>query len=311
MLWPGAVLAVEEEARMLLEKMTNAMQTLNYRGTFVYQNGGSLKAMQIAHRFDKDGERERLIALTGEAREIIRTPSDVTCIWPGSKSVVVSSSRPRTGFPDLGATNLDRLEKNYQFRSLGEERVAGNMARQVIIESSDDKRYGYRLWLDNDSGLLLRSELVDEEGKAIEQVMFTDMQVVDAIDDTVFDVITRSQGFNHQRMDGGSTQKFDTRWAFEQLPKGFSVASDAYKMMKGDSMKVRHLVLSDGLASVSVYVEKMHASSADVFSGARRMGGANAYGMALAGYHFTVVGVVPAQTVKAIAEGITMQSSNS
>jgi len=155
----------------LIQRMSTALQSLNYEGTFVHLQNGSIESMHILHSSDSKGELERMLSLNGEAREVIRNHARVTCIWPNSQSVVVSKSKPRNALPDIDpslATN-----QRYQLRLAAPDRVAGVETHVVEIQPKDRYRYGYRFWIDQNTNMLLRSELLDSDQKPIEQVMFT------------------------------------------------------------------------------------------------------------------------------------------
>ncbi|MGD2055826.1 MAG: sigma-E factor regulatory protein RseB domain-containing protein, partial [Gammaproteobacteria bacterium] len=163
-----------QEARQWLDEMSGALQTLDYDGTFVYLHDGKLEAMRIIHQVDDEGEKERLISLTGSAREVVRDNETVTCIMSDSKSVMVGQSRPRQPFPVV-PRDVDSLFAYYRIEALGADRIAGNMAQVIAITPRDAYRYGYRFWIDKDSKMLLKSDLNDANGRPIEQVMFTRM----------------------------------------------------------------------------------------------------------------------------------------
>ncbi|HSH43098.1 MAG TPA: sigma-E factor regulatory protein RseB domain-containing protein, partial [Arenicellales bacterium] len=149
---------VAGEAFDWLERMSAAISDLNYRGTFVYQHNGKLEAMSVVHRGGEDS-RQRLFALSGAAREVIRDQEGVICIFPDSKAVMVDRNLPRGPFATL-PRDLEQLNHYYHFSLGGSERVLERHGRMVVIEPRDNYRYGYRFWLDREHALPLRSALV-------------------------------------------------------------------------------------------------------------------------------------------------------
>ncbi|MEJ2345289.1 MAG: sigma-E factor regulatory protein RseB domain-containing protein [Gammaproteobacteria bacterium] len=136
------------QARQWLKKMEHAVKTMNYEGSFVYIHGDHLEAMRIVHVADKTGEHERLLSLTGAAREILRDNDMLTCILPDTRSVVVEKSRPRKYIP-AGLLTLDKkLFRYYEFKMLGQDRMTGRAAQVIEVKARDQYRYGYRLWLE-------------------------------------------------------------------------------------------------------------------------------------------------------------------
>ncbi len=299
----AAPVGAGEEARVWLDRMSRAMQTLNYQGTFVYLHGGEIESMRIVHSRDESGERERLLSLNGEAREVIRDDRSVTCIWPGSRSVTVSKSRPRTPFPST-IPEASQLAERYRFRLLaGDARIAGMPARILDIEPRDEFRYGYRLWIDRETHLLLRSDLLDERGRPVEQVMFTELQVLDHIPEERFRPILNGTGYTWVNEQDVETMAPDPMWVVSRLPAGFALKQRAKKPMQPNAKGVEHLVVSDGLATASIFIEPLQ-SGQQRFEGPSRMGAVNVFGTIQRDYQITVVGEVPAATVEYIARAV-------
>lgn len=303
----GAALA-QEQAHEWLRQMSTASQNLNYRGTFVYLHQGRLEAMRIIHRAHEDGEQERLVALTGEAREVIRDKERVTCILPKSKAVMVDRSLPRKPFPAALPRDLDDLADNYEFLVQDEDRVSGLPVRGILIRPRDAFRYGYRLWLDRDSGLLLKSELLDAEGTAVEQMMFTDLEVLDSVPEADLQPALHGADYTQQRHTAqppaetpAATAAENGEWSVAELPPGFMLTHRSRHALPASPGEVEHLVFSDGLATVSVYIEPQGETD---LSGASSMGAVNALGLRQGAHQITVVGEVPRLTVERIGGSV-------
>lgn len=305
----GGTALAQEQAHEWLRQMSMAGQSLNYRGTFVYLHQGRLEAMRIIHRAAEGGEQERLVALTGEAREVIRDKERVTCILPKSKAVMVDRSLPRQPFPAALPRNLSELADNYEFLVQGEDRVSGLPARGILIRPRDDFRYGYRLWLDRDSGLLLKSELLDAAGSPVEQMMFTDIEVLDAVPDADLQPALQGEDYTRERHRAQPPASGPTAvaasgagdWTVEALPPGFMLTHRSRHAMPASTDEVEHLVFSDGLATVSVYIEPLGESG---LNGASSMGAVNALGLRQGEHQITVVGEVPKLTVERIGGSV-------
>jgi sigma-E factor negative regulatory protein RseB len=298
----------QEQARQWLDLMANAVQNLDYDGTFVYLHDGKLEAMRIIHaRDDLEGERERLVSLTGSAREVLRNNESVTCILPDSKSVMVERSRPRQPFPVV-PRDLESLQEYYRFETIGDDRIAGYMTRVIAIIPRDAFRYGYRFWIDKDSKMFLRSEMSDADNRPIEQVMFTRLDIGGGIPDVDLEASLTGDGYTWYRhaSRGAAADTGDRkpRWSVRRLPSGFVLANYQRKPMRPNGKETEHMVYSDGLATVSVYVEHPQAD-AQSFTGLSSMGAINAYGAVVDGYQVTVVGEVPAVTVEMMARSVS------
>ncbi len=291
-----------------LDRMARAAQTLNYDGTFVYRNGATMQSMRIIHRVGDDGERERLVALSGVAREVIRDRERVTCILPDRQSVVVAKSRPRT-FPYSklfeSGTGFSRF---YALSARRGERVAGRHTQLVTVDPHDRFRYGYRLWLDRDLGLLLRSELIDERGEIVEQLVYTNIDLPANIPDELLEPAISGAGYtwyNDDRTESAVASAADSEpgWYPGWLPNGFELSDVARDPILASREPVEHLVFSDGLASVSVFIEQLGAAG-EPLAGLDTMGAVNAHGRMVEDYQITVVGEVPAITVERVSRSI-------
>lgn len=292
-------------AQELLMKMSQAMEATNYDGIFVYTRDGSMDTMRIIHRRDPDGVRERLVSLSGSAREVIRSGRQVVCIFPDDKAVLVERARPKDLFPATFHEPLDRMRRYYDFALLGADRVAGRPAHIVLIAPRSGDRYGYRLWIDEQSYLLLKSEVIDAGGALIEQVMFTRIDTPARIADELFEPEISGEGYtwianeSTEALGIRDTDEWDVGW----LPAGFTLSERARQPIAASRMPVEHLVFSDGLAMVSVFVEKL-ADGRPALQGFSAMGAVNAFSTVTAGHQVTVVGEVPRATVRKIASSV-------
>jgi sigma-E factor negative regulatory protein RseB len=298
------------DARQWLERMSKASQSLNYTGTFVYQNQGKLEAMHIVHAMDDNGERERLLSLTGPRREVLRDRQIVTCILGDRQAVHVNKSRPRTPFPfSLPSSELMQLENYYSFAVRGEDRVAGLDCRIVAVQPRDKLRYGRRLCVHEDSHLVLRSELTQPDGKVIEQVMFTSVDFPQHIDDSALQPDLNGTDYTWQREPEQQPEPgdkvADSRWKVFQVPEGFVLTDHSWHQLSANEPGVEHWVYSDGLASVSVYVEASRGH--DSYNGMSHRGALNAYGTMVGDNYVTVVGEVPRHTVEMIGKSVRIK----
>jgi len=265
-----------------LEKMSSALQKLNYQGVFIYRRAEDLAAMKVTHVADEQGTREMLETLTGEARREIRTT-------------------PANSADDVG--QLANIDHYYSLELLGNDRAAGRVTQLISVTPKDEYRYGYRLWLDQVTGLLLKSDLLDQKGEVLEQVMFTSLELLQP--EQVADALGLSGSSvapDSTTVPGPATSK--NNWVVGTLPKGFVLMS-----AHSDSLNSAfdHSVYSDGLASVSVFIERAK-SEGDAFVGVSQMGAVSAFGNVDAGYQITVVGDVPEVTVTTIGQSISLET---
>lgn len=305
--------AGEEPVRSWLDRMSHALSNLDYEGTFVYQNDNQLETIRVIHIVNDDGEHERLYSLNGAPREVIRTPDSVRCILPDDRSVVVDRRLTQDLFPALPPSQVGDLENHYRFQFVGDDRVAGLQAKVVGIEPRDHFRYGYRLWLEHETGMLLRSELVAGDGEAIEQMMFTNISLGDSIPMKALE----SQLANYPvdfgprsppdeappaSADDGQADRGALEWSVQRVPPGFHLKSHGREgIPHSETGSGEHLVFTDGLASVSVYIEPAGEGKAGPPEGVSSMGAINAFSRKHRAHRVTVVGEVPPVTVRTFA----------
>ena len=296
---------IERPASEWLEKMARAAQSLNYDGTFVYRNGDRMESMRIIHLATPSGERERMVSLTGAAREVLRDNEKVTCILPDNQSVVVAKRRPREVTLRVFHPR-EGFARHYALSSQPGARVAGRKTAFIKVTPKDEYRYGYRLWLDRVTGLLLKSELVDDSGRALEQIVYTDIKIPATISAELLEPATSGEGYTWYTDNGSTTsatRDASSAWSVGWLPDGFEMNERVLGPTSLFRMPIEHLVYTDGLASVSVFIERL-SSATEPIEGHSNMGAMNAYGRVHDDYQITVVGEVPNITVQRVADSV-------
>lgn len=291
-------------ARQWLERMIQATQTLNYAGVFIYVQGPHVEAMRIVHGGGPEGERQRLFSLSGPPREIVVADNRVICRSADPQANAAGDHYPRSPFPVSIPSELGRLEGHYDFTLVGEDRVAGLETQIIAIQPRDHWRFGYRLWLDRGTGMVLRSALLDEKGHPVEQLMFTDFQIKPQIDEAEFKapaVLPVNPNENPQAPSGEPVTQ--SVWRVEQIPDGFAKVLHNRFAKTTDRRQTEHLVFADGLATISVFLEKLDGTPA-LLQGPSQLGSMNAFGTTVEGYQVLVVGEAPAATVERIATAI-------
>lgn len=299
-----------DSARQWLDGMSDALKKLDYDGTFVYQHDGQLDVMRIIHRVDKGGQRGRLVSLTGSAREVLRDDRSVTCILPDNKSVMVGQATQPQLFPVV-PDDLASISRNYHLEDMGSDHLIGYRARVIAITPRDNFRYGYRFWVEQDTRMLLRSDLTGEDDKAIEQLLFTSLDIGKEIPVSELQPSLSGDGYTWHRQTEIKSQHSEASgtpaWTVGTLPPGFVMTDFRRRRLHEQGSDAEHMVFSDGLATVSVYVEKALPGT-DAFTGLSSMGAMNAFGVLVDDYQVTVVGEVPSPTVRMIATSVRQRT---
>lgn len=296
----------------LLVKAAEASRTTNYQGVVIYRGDELFEVLRVQHRFKDDSERERMISLTGEPRQLLRIDNRLICILP--KGHMMSVERPTLkGFlSQLTIERIQQLKQWYDFRDEGQGRIAGRPCKGVTIAPKDAFRYGYEVWTDQESRLPLKISLTGPRGQVLEQVMFTEVSYPDSIPDEAFETEVDPRKFslitrNLPKLDAVAPldEHDKPQVKLEKLPPGFRIISHDDRPLPDGSGQVEHLMLSDGLSSVSVFSE-VQQHEEKVFSGVSHIGPVQAYGRMVGSLHITIVGEVPAQTIRMIGDGLRL-----
>jgi sigma-E factor negative regulatory protein RseB len=298
--------ATAQEARDWLERMGRAVDELNYRGTFVHVLDGTVETLHIVHRNADGRSGERIVSLDGPGREIVRQGSLVQGIFPDRRVVLFETRSDVSSLVSALPGNTVDLEPHYEITLGGSDRVAERAVQVLEIKPRDEYRYGYRLWLDRETAMPLQSTLIDEQGEVVEQIKFTEIEIPADIPADALEPTIDTTGFTTLRAPESAPLAAEIPWRAAAVPGGFKLSVATQGSMAGSDTPVEHLVYSDGLATVSVFIEAP-ATNADVQDGFSTAGSMNAFSLTLRGRKVTAVGEVPRQTVRTIASSLVAE----
>lgn len=303
-LWCAVGAAVAGEGpRDWLMRLNQASQSQSFDGVFVYRNGEVMESVRILQKVEEGGRtRARMVALTGEAREVIRDDNRVTCILPAAGAVVVSKKKSGVSSYSVFQPSRD-FDAHYEMSVAGGERVAGRNTRLLQVTPRDGYRYGYRLYLDETTGFALRSELVSPKGRPLEQITFTSIEMPAVIEDAQLEPDLEGQGFTWYTSEAPKSPESPSTFDIGWLPPGFEMADRQTDPAGAGRMPVEHAVYTDGLTTISVFIEDIKGDD-DALKGSSSMGAVNAFGRMLDTYQVTVVGEVPEMTVRKVAQSV-------
>ena len=298
-LGPAVVHAQSAEALAWLRKIHDATQKLSYTGTFVYQSGSRSETSRITRYVDASGDIEKLEVLDGVPREIVRTRDTVRCYLPG-RSLVKVDRRTERGFPALLPERITALARHYEIE-LGEVwRIAGYNCQAIVLTPKDNLRYGYRLYADTASGMLLKAITVDPGGEQVEHFSFTELRIGGVTRDMVK---PRHASGKWRVEDAEAVPARLSGWGLSAELPGFQKVIELRRRL-GESRSAGQLVYSDGLAAVSVFIESLEGRSDPVRTGLASMGAIHIYTREVANHMVTVVGEAPAASVQRIADAV-------
>jgi sigma-E factor negative regulatory protein RseB len=297
----GAASTLAVDADALLARIQDAARKLDYSGIFAYQQGEMMQSSRVVHVVDGTGERERLEVLDGSPREYLRHNDQIQCLMPEHKTVLIQQQRGDR-FPGLLLGHPSGLSRFYLVHvDAALHRVAGRQCRMISLEPLDKKRYGYRLCADAENDLLLKAQTLSPGNAVVEQVAFTALRVGHDVDPKQVDSHWTTSDW---KVVHGDMQPIDLAalgWRIP-APAGFVPVSQVSRTMAhGDA--VNQLVMSDGLAAISVFIEPYDKKrNSHQPHGAYRRGAINVYGMRIADFWVTALGEVPVATLEQLAQ---------
>ncbi len=322
---PGDLRA-EDSSRDWMERMAVAVESSNYQGAYIRMHDDEMETLEIFHRVDDSGEVTlRLVSLDGAGREIVSDSEGVKCYMPDKKSVLVERADPNAPLRSHIGRFTGQFSANYlvvdcdrcksaDWRTArnaegcgscmpgknAEQRMLAMDTVMLAITPGDTYRYGYRLWLDRRSAFPIKTQVLNEKGEVIEQIRFTRLvtgkTVAASLVQSAIDTSDYEWLYSEQKH---MPETHTSRWRAAALPPGFMLTRVAHEGNEGEAVSDEHLVFSDGMASVSVFVEQ--GENPGVKLGLSRLGGANAYSAYKDGYYVTAMGEVPPAAVEMIA----------
>ncbi|MFZ6657857.1 MucB/RseB C-terminal domain-containing protein [Undibacterium sp. TJN19] len=301
----------KREVHGILRKIQSSAQKLNYSGTFVYQQASQIRTSRITHVVDGNGELEKLEILDGQPREYLRKNDEVTCYLPESKTLQIEKNVTQEVFPALLTANAQSLPQSYAIKKADVSRVAGIDCQTYLLDPRDNSRYGYRLCVEKNSGLLLRAQTVNTKNEVIEQIAFTQLTIGDIDKQKVKSSFQNTAQWHVENLTVQSN--INSGWIVKSLPAGFRKmremkrlipASEAVKNSDGSPVKahqVIQMIFSDGLAAISVFIEP---DSDNRTEGSLQQGAMTIMGKRQAEFWLTVVGEVPVTAIRQVMNSI-------
>jgi sigma-E factor negative regulatory protein RseB len=247
-----AVPAYAGEAQDWLNRLSRAEQQQSFQGTFVYERNGSFSTHSIWHRVQNGKVRERLLQLDGSAQEVLRIDGHTQCV---SGSLIAGLGNA----PDSTAHVLDpqKLMNWYDLAVIGKSRVAGRPAVIVALTAKDQHRYGFELHLDKETGLPLKSLLLNDKGQLLERFQFTRLDITQPSESD----LQASGQCKAVAQETGKATTVKAAWRSDWLPPGFELTSSAMRKDPDTKVQVNSLMYDDGLARFSVFLEPLNGAT--------------------------------------------------
>ncbi|MBS4098485.1 MAG: MucB/RseB C-terminal domain-containing protein [Sulfuricella sp.] len=293
------------DALAWLGKIVTAAHQQSYAGTYIHQVGNRVETFKVVHTRDEWGEHEKLEMLDGMPREVVRNNDEVLCFESDDKNVVVEKRKPRNTFPTLFSGNAAPITENYTVKLGDTGRVSGILCQNVLLDPKDNYRYRHKLCADSSSGILLRISTLNDNGDVVAQTAFTQVTIGGKIDKEQLKpkLTGKKVVIATDRPTLSNIQNVDPNWNVTALPPGFTRTMAFKRNLPGKEQPVSQLVFSDGMASVSVFIEPL-SGNAKPMQGLSSQGGINVFAKPVENHQVTVLGEVPSATVTLIGNAV-------
>lgn len=293
-----------------LMRVHQAARQSVYTGTFVVSSGGNMASARIWHVCDGAQQLERVETLSGTPRAIFRRNDQVVTFFPLSK-VAVAEVRESLGlFPSLLKSSDSSIGDFYRLKILGSERIAGFDAEIAQLIPHDRLRYGYRVWNEKKTGLIIQLQTLDLDGKVLEQAAFSELQMDAPVNVSKLSRLGNTDGYRVLRPELQKTSAEAQGWGLRKEVDGFRPMACYQRPVAGQAAagvspaSAMQWIFSDGVATVSLFVEAFDARRHQR-EGVTDMGGAtHTLTRRISDWWATVVGEVPPATLMAFAQAL-------
>lgn len=292
-----------------LLRLHEASKRRSYIGTYVVSSGGQMHSAKIWHVCEGTQQVERVESLTGAPRSTFRHNDKVVTFMPEQK-VARSEKREVTGsFPELVQSADNRIAEFYKLKAEGVERIAGLESDVVLLIPKDAMRFGYRVWTEQKKGLVVKLQTLDSDGRVLEQAAFSELQLDAPVKmEKLLQMMGKVDGYRVEESALLKTTASAEGWKLTTPVPGFKPMSCYKRPMAGASAAAvidepMQWVFSDGLASVSLFVEPFDRQR-HIKESAMSMGATHTITRQLGSYWLTALGEVPMSTLKQFASGL-------
>ncbi|MGB0860350.1 MAG: MucB/RseB C-terminal domain-containing protein [Pseudoalteromonas spongiae] len=288
------------EAKQLLLEMANTVKNSNFTASFVVVKGrNNIEPYAWRHANYNGTELEHLSLLDGAGVEMLRVGNVVTYFEPQNPPYSLNSSSLAGPIPSIIFNDISELEPNYHFAIGGKSRISGRVAQLVRIESKDQAKFNYWLWLDEHSKLPLKTAYVSAAGEIVEQLQMTN---VSFSEQPSVELIEMSQQNLPAPVTAVKEEQSIETWQVDAMPAGFALVKSERQTLNLNGELADYYLYSDGLIEVSVFIQRPLASNSR--SKALSAGATTVFIHQAPGYEVSVIGQLPPMTAKLVAESV-------
>lgn len=311
----GGASYAADDAWVLLQKSAYAARELNYQGVFVYQNGKQTSSVQITHMNNAGQEMMRNVVLdtspqaasapSNQPREVYSQGKNIVIMQQKNQKMMIEKRRGQNLFPAMLPADLRAIKFSYNAQLGAKEFIAGREAQIIDLMPNDAFRYGYKIWADIEYGLMLKMTLVDNKKQTLEQIAFSQLNMLSSQDVNWFQPkidMTKSYVMD----DKTAINHVDSDWIVAELPAGYVKVDHRALAVVGKAAPVDQMIFSDGIGSVSLFIEPI-VKGVRPKMGHMAIGSTNICARVLDGFQITVVGEVPVLPCMQIAKAVSFK----
>lgn len=312
--WPALALfaaplrAAPSDNAAWLQRLREAAQHRNFQGTLVHSVGGTASSSRVAHFGDNGHQYERMEMLDGQMRRVFRHDDVVLTLWADRRVAVIEQREPGTTMPVLMRARPDeRVFERYELRPQGADRVAGHEADVYLLQPRDTLRFAQRMWMESNSSLPLRVDLIAPDGRVLESTAFSELTLgVKPQAESVLRPMRKLEGYRVQRTSLARTRLEAEGWGAPEVP-GFEQRSCVKRVLsdageEGGAGETLQTVYADGLTHVSLFIEPFRGEHQRPMQTA--IGATHTLMQRQGAWWITVVGEVPMATLQKFAAGL-------
>ncbi|SNY71225.1 sigma-E factor regulatory protein RseB [Enterobacter sp. CC120223-11] len=287
----------------LLQQMNLASQSLNYELSFVSINKQGVESLRYRHARLNNQALAQLLQMDGPRREVVQRGNEISYFEPGLDPFTLNGDYIVDSLPSLVYTDFKRLAPYYDFISVGRTRIADRLCEVIRVVARDGTRYSYIVWLDSETKLPMRVDLLDRDGETLEQFRVVAFNVSQQVSSNMQTLATASLP---PLLSVPTGDKANFNWQPGWLPQGFAEVAGSRRSLPTIETPVESRLYSDGLFSFSVNVNRAAANSSEqVLRTGRRTVSTSVRDNA----EITIVGELPPQTAKRVADSIKFKAA--
>lgn len=287
----------------LLQQMNLASQSLNYELSFVSINKSGVESLRYRHVRQNGQPLAELLQMDGPRRAVVQRGNEISYFEPGLDPFTLNGDYIVDSLPSLVYTDFKRLAPYYDFISVGRTRIADRMCDVIRVVARDGTRYSYIVWIDSDSKLPMRVDLLDRDGETLEQFRVIAVTTGDEVSGTMQNLAKANLPPQLSVPTGG---KVNFNWTVGWVPQGFKEISNSRRTLPSVDSPVESRLYSDGLFSFSINISRASANSSEqMLRTGRRTVSTTVRNQA----EVTIVGELPPPTAKRVADGIQFKAA--